>query len=180
MSPPQPSLCYWPQGLASRLHLFCIHTLCHVTLQILPALGGEQCPALDVGLGRQVSADGTQTVVCETGHTLLCLCRGKDMPQLACWSWEDEACGTVWNTAQPLLAKISQAPEDLQCSNKKHMLDGVLLRFRVVWCPLIADRHTTPHSSPSWKPTQEEAFWEKEPSREILSQETIPHLCDPC
>lgn len=60
------------------------------------------------------------------------------------------------------------------------MLDGVSLRFRGVWYPVIADRYTTPPSSAFWERTQEEAFWKKESSCEIPSQESIPYLWEPC
>lgn len=86
----------------------------------------------------------------------------------------------AWNPTQLIPAKINQAPEDLQCMNKKQMLGDVLLRFQGVWYPVIADRYTIPPSSAFWEPTQEEAFWEKEPSREILSQESIPYVREPC
>lgn len=55
---------------------------------------------------------------------------------------------------------------------------GMLLTFQVVWYPAIADVYTIPPSSPSWKPTQGQGFWEEETSCEILSQETIHSLCE--
>lgn len=154
-------------------------------------LGRTTSPPLDFGLGRGILAGVTHRGV----EMCLwdCVCPLVPLPL----PWEEhapasllvlggqQACGTdldqtvAWGTTPLIQAKISQIPTDLWCVSKKQMLRGMLLRFGVVWCPVIADGDTTLPSSLSWKSIQAEGFWEEESSCQILSPETIPSLCEP-